>query len=509
MTSNDGPPAMTDAMTDLQNLLDLALQRHRDGALAEAEALYRQVLAAAPGHPDVLHLLGLAVARAGRHGEALDLLDQALARQPESATIRRNLAVALCGHGARLGQDGRPDAAAAAYRRALDLQPDLAEAADALRRLEQAAAPATAPATVPAAVRTGTPVDLTIAIPTWNRARFLETCLGHFTTQIRQGGFEGVTVLVSDNASEDDTPAVVERVRAEHPFVHYHRNPANLGFGRNLYRLLEMTTSGHVWLFGDDDVPAPGALGMIGRHLAELDVSVLCFAKTATAGGGLVGTGEVIAGTMLELCNSYGFLGLTSLISSLVLRTAGLKALPDASRELYLTNPFPHSCLALEAYAHDRAAIVSGLILDMAASKADKNVDQRWTREGIHRQYFALIDAIEHMVRTGALRDELTREFFTYPIGTGNIHLWDLLACWAIQMTLNSQNQVAPLFGKIEGYLKFIPNRQERKQVAERLRRAAQESRSYARQRQRLLGMAAELNHHNPVLKTALAQYEW
>ena len=40
--------------------LQAAVQRHQSGALVEAEALYRQVLASEPRNADALHLLGVA-----------------------------------------------------------------------------------------------------------------------------------------------------------------------------------------------------------------------------------------------------------------------------------------------------------------------------------------------------------------------------------------------------------------------------------------------------------------
>ena len=51
--SADASPHMT-----IPQAFDLALQRHRAGRLAEAEALYRQILAAQPKHAEAWHHLG-------------------------------------------------------------------------------------------------------------------------------------------------------------------------------------------------------------------------------------------------------------------------------------------------------------------------------------------------------------------------------------------------------------------------------------------------------------------
>ncbi|MBE0475148.1 tetratricopeptide repeat protein, partial [Rhodoferax sp.] len=50
--------------------LQAAVQYHQNGQLAQAQALYRQILQANPNHPDALHLLGLIEHQQGRsaHG---------------------------------------------------------------------------------------------------------------------------------------------------------------------------------------------------------------------------------------------------------------------------------------------------------------------------------------------------------------------------------------------------------------------------------------------------------
>lgn len=80
-------------------LLAAALAQHRRGALAEAAALYRRVLAEDPRDFDALHMLGVVAAQGGAHGEAIALLASAAAERPSSARPRFNLAGALMGAG--------------------------------------------------------------------------------------------------------------------------------------------------------------------------------------------------------------------------------------------------------------------------------------------------------------------------------------------------------------------------------------------------------------------------
>ena len=53
------------AALTLEQVFPLALGHHQAGRLAEAEAMYRQILAVHPNHAEALHLLGVLAAGAG------------------------------------------------------------------------------------------------------------------------------------------------------------------------------------------------------------------------------------------------------------------------------------------------------------------------------------------------------------------------------------------------------------------------------------------------------------
>jgi predicted O-linked N-acetylglucosamine transferase (SPINDLY family) len=122
----------------LEQQLESGLSHHRAGRLAEAEKMYRQVLAQQPNHPDALHLLGLVAVESRRWDAAVDWLRRAVRIQPDNAEAHNDLGNAL--------RDQRQlDESIAAYRQAIGLKPDFAEAhcnlGNALRakgRLEEA-----------------------------------------------------------------------------------------------------------------------------------------------------------------------------------------------------------------------------------------------------------------------------------------------------------------------------------------------------------------------------------
>jgi predicted O-linked N-acetylglucosamine transferase (SPINDLY family) len=78
-----------------QEAIQRAMPLHQAGRLAEAEALYSQVLAANPNSFPALHLMGLLRWQQQRIGEALELMEKALKVQPGAPETLSNYAMAL------------------------------------------------------------------------------------------------------------------------------------------------------------------------------------------------------------------------------------------------------------------------------------------------------------------------------------------------------------------------------------------------------------------------------
>ncbi len=108
---------MADSIPDLA----VGLRHHQAGRLAEAEAVYRLVLAASPRHADALHLLGLLAHQSGGSGRAADLIGQAIAIDEGRSAFHYNLGIV------RQALGDLP-AAERSYRRATALMPNYADA---------------------------------------------------------------------------------------------------------------------------------------------------------------------------------------------------------------------------------------------------------------------------------------------------------------------------------------------------------------------------------------------
>lgn len=98
-----------------------AQQQHQAGNAGAARVLYDKVLAKVPGHPGAHHGCGLLLLGQGRTTEALGHLDCAVKAAPGRPLYRFN-------HGLALSRAGQTEAAIEAYRQAVRLKGDFADA---------------------------------------------------------------------------------------------------------------------------------------------------------------------------------------------------------------------------------------------------------------------------------------------------------------------------------------------------------------------------------------------
>lgn len=89
---------------------------------------------------------------------------------------------------------------------------------------------------------------LSIVIPTRNRWAYLDRCLELLSPLL---GEEAIQVVIQDNASTDETEAMVSKWRSVHPSICYARNSENIGPDRNFERALKAARSQYIWLLGD------------------------------------------------------------------------------------------------------------------------------------------------------------------------------------------------------------------------------------------------------------------
>jgi len=134
---------------------------------------------------------------------------------------------------------------------------------------------------------------LTVAVPTYNRATLLDQQFAWLSRAL-PGHEQSCEILVSDNASNDETPGVVERWRKRladrGATVRLNRNEKNVGAIRNIASCITRARGRHVWTVGDDDLIEDGALAYVLEQLREVpDLALL----TLNFSSRLVKTGEL------------------------------------------------------------------------------------------------------------------------------------------------------------------------------------------------------------------------
>lgn len=115
---------------------------------------------------------------------------------------------------------------------------------------------------------------LTIAVPTYNRSAYLDTCLSHITRQLCDFG-SLVEIIVSDNCSADNTREIVQSYVTSGIDIHYIKNAENIGADRNFVQCFNLANGKYVLILGDDDILLDGALAKILSVLGRGDYGVV------------------------------------------------------------------------------------------------------------------------------------------------------------------------------------------------------------------------------------------
>ncbi|MCJ2094635.1 glycosyltransferase family 2 protein [Methylobacterium sp. J-072] len=96
-----------------------------------------------------------------------------------------------------------------------------------------------------------------VVIPCYNYGHYLEHCVATVTGQRDVA----IRILIVDDHSPDDTPAVAQRLAAADPRIQYTRNPRNLGLVGSINRgVMDWASADYTLVLSADDALTPGAL---------------------------------------------------------------------------------------------------------------------------------------------------------------------------------------------------------------------------------------------------------
>lgn len=116
---------------------------------------------------------------------------------------------------------------------------------------------------------------LTIAVPTYQRASYLQLLLDRLREECSQINPDLVEVLVCDNASTDATSDVVAASQAAGLKVRYIRHSHNLGSDHNIAHCFNQARGRYVIVMGDDDLLMDGVLPPLLDQLRNPDLGAI------------------------------------------------------------------------------------------------------------------------------------------------------------------------------------------------------------------------------------------
>lgn len=106
---------------------------------------------------------------------------------------------------------------------------------------------------------------LTISIPTYNRAKLLKDNVLALLSDINKSSIpiSKLEILISDNASTDETPIFCQGLIRKSEIIRYHRNESNLGPDLNFVNCVNMASGEYIILLGDDDKFEDGSINIV------------------------------------------------------------------------------------------------------------------------------------------------------------------------------------------------------------------------------------------------------
>jgi glycosyltransferase involved in cell wall biosynthesis len=101
---------------------------------------------------------------------------------------------------------------------------------------------------------------LSIGIVTYNGQFLLKEVLERIAEEIEN---KNVELIISDNASTDNTQSIISDFKSKHPRTEYVRNSENIGFDANVNQVVSRSRGRFVWLMSDDDFINPGGVDKV------------------------------------------------------------------------------------------------------------------------------------------------------------------------------------------------------------------------------------------------------
>lgn len=117
---------------------------------------------------------------------------------------------------------------------------------------------------------------LSICIPTYNRSKLLGELLDFLLRILNKRDKNNcIEIVISDNASNDDTEKVVEKYKRFYANLFYYKNKTNV-LDKNYYLATQRASGKYVWILSDDDRITENAIDKILKVIERNYNLIVC-----------------------------------------------------------------------------------------------------------------------------------------------------------------------------------------------------------------------------------------
>jgi glycosyltransferase involved in cell wall biosynthesis len=205
---------------------------------------------------------------------------------------------------------------------------------------------------------------LSICIPAYNRPEMLNYALDKFILQIAGKKEELIEILITDDASPEDSLKPVRDRAEDYEFIHYRRLENNIGLERNLIECTRHANGEFLWIFGDDDfLEYDDSIDLIMTHLQAGLFDSFIMNKTRRNGS----LEELLSSNWMnldapdtkfdkltDLVYIHGFIMILGFVSANIFRRQPFQAV---NAEKYFGAMYPQLGVMVEAF-HDKPALM-------------------------------------------------------------------------------------------------------------------------------------------------------
>lgn len=130
--------------------------------------------------------------------------------------------------------------------------------------------------TIPSHKRVSSEPLVSIGMPIYNEAKFLSEALDSVISQT----YTNIEIIISDNASTDDTQKLCEEYAAKHPHIQFHRQNTNLGATANFEFVVKHAKGKYFMWAAGHDIWSPNHIEECVAALEQHRGAAVAFATT-------------------------------------------------------------------------------------------------------------------------------------------------------------------------------------------------------------------------------------